>query len=176
MRPHTAVLPRPNSSPQGPTVTTTTATRTNKVSKTLQGEIGHLDASFSLTKGSLRHIPVVMLSKLFFLVFATLSVASAQTPAPAETTPSIAVSAGLAMTPPMGWNTWNKFACNISEQTIRSAADAMVSSGMKDAGYQYLVIDDCWHGVRDVHGDIQPDLQRFPLASRPSPTTFTPKG
>ena len=103
-----------------------------------------------------------MLSKLFFLVFATLSVASAQTPAPAETTPSIAISAGLAMTPPMGWNTWNKFACNISEQTIRSAADAMVSSGMKDAGYQYLVIDDCWHGVRDVHGDIQPDLQRFP--------------
>ena len=73
-----------------------------------------------------------------------------------------AVSAGLAMTPPMGWNTWNKFACNISEQTIRAAADAMVSSGMKDAGYQYLVIDDCWHGTRDAHGDIQPDPQRFP--------------
>lgn len=101
-----------------------------------------------------------MRMKLFFVVLlSTLATASAQTPAVGHETASI--SAGLAMTPPMGWNTWNKFACNISEQTIRSAADAMASSGMKDAGYQYLVIDDCWHGTRDAHGDIQPDPQRF---------------
>ena len=72
------------------------------------------------------------------------------------------MDAGLAMTPPMGWNSWNKFQCNVDEKLIRSTADAMASSGMRDAGYQYLVIDDCWHGQRDAHGDIQADPQRFP--------------
>ena len=48
----------------------------------------------------------------------------------------------LAKTPPMGWNSWNKFACDVSEVLIRETADAMVSSGMKDAGYEYIVIDD----------------------------------
>jgi alpha-galactosidase len=71
-------------------------------------------------------------------------------------------SAGLAMMPPMGWNTWNRFACNIDEHLIRQSADALVASGMRDAGYRYLVIDDCWHGERDAHGDIQPDARRFP--------------
>ncbi len=69
---------------------------------------------------------------------------------------------GLARTPPMGWNSWNKFGCNVDEELIRSAADAMVASGMKDAGYRYVVVDDCWHGGRDAHGDIQPDAKRFP--------------
>ena len=69
---------------------------------------------------------------------------------------------GLALTPPMGWNSWNKFSCNIDEQLIHKMADAMVASGMKDAGYQYIVIDDCWHGVRDADGFIQPDPERFP--------------
>jgi len=69
---------------------------------------------------------------------------------------------GMALTPPMGWNSWNKFACNVDENLIRGVADAMVSSGMKDAGYQYIVIDDCWHGSRDSLGFIHPDLQRFP--------------
>ena len=68
----------------------------------------------------------------------------------------------IALTPPMGWNTWNKFACNVDEKLIRTAADQMVSTGMKDAGYTYIVIDDCWHGARDAHGDIQADPQRFP--------------
>ena len=53
-------------------------------------------------------------------------------------------SAGLALTPPMGWNSWNKFACNVSEDMIKGMADGMVKSGMKDAGYQYVDIDDCW--------------------------------
>lgn len=68
----------------------------------------------------------------------------------------------LAQTPPMGWNSWNKFACNVTEALIRETADALVSSGMKDAGYVYLNIDDCWHGKRDALGFIQPDPERFP--------------
>ena len=56
---------------------------------------------------------------------------------------------GLADTPQMGWNSWNSFACDINEQLIRDTADAMVRLGLKDAGYQYVNIDDCWHGKRD---------------------------
>jgi alpha-galactosidase len=69
---------------------------------------------------------------------------------------------GLAQTPPMGWNSWNKFACDVNEQLIRETADAMVASGLKDAGYQYVNIDDCWQGERDARGFIQPDPKRFP--------------
>jgi alpha-galactosidase len=72
------------------------------------------------------------------------------------------VSAGLAPTPPMGWNTWNKFACNVSDELVRGMADAIVKSGMKDAGYQYVVIDDCWQVSRDAAGNIVADPQRFP--------------
>lgn len=69
---------------------------------------------------------------------------------------------GLAKTPPMGWNSWNKFGCNVSEKLIMETADAMVLSGMKDAGYQYVVIDDCWQIARDSLGFIVADPQRFP--------------
>jgi alpha-galactosidase len=68
----------------------------------------------------------------------------------------------LAQTPPMGWNSWNKFACNVSEDLIKSVADAIVTNGMKDAGYQYVVIDDCWQVSRDENGFIVADAQRFP--------------
>lgn len=68
----------------------------------------------------------------------------------------------LALTPPMGWNSWNKFSCNVDENLIRQTADAMVSSGMKAAGYTYINIDDCWHGERDSLGFIHPDARRFP--------------
>jgi alpha-galactosidase len=70
--------------------------------------------------------------------------------------------AGLAGTPPMGWNSWNRFGCNVSERLIRETADAMVANGMRDAGYTYVNIDDCWHGARDSLGFIHPDPQRFP--------------
>jgi len=73
-----------------------------------------------------------------------------------------ALDDGLARTPPMGWNSWNKFGCNVSEDLIKGMADAMVSSGMKDAGYEYVVIDDCWQVSRDKEGDIIADPQRFP--------------
>ena len=74
----------------------------------------------------------------------------------------LAQDAALAPTPPMGWNSWNKFGCNVSEDLIRQTADAMVKSGMKDAGYQYVVIDDCWQVARDKDGNIVADPQRFP--------------
>ena len=69
---------------------------------------------------------------------------------------------GLALTPPMGWNSWNKFACDLNEQTVRDTADAMVATGMRDSGYQYVVIDDCWHGPRDENGFITADAKKFP--------------
>lgn len=68
----------------------------------------------------------------------------------------------LAQTPPMGWNSWNNFGCDVDEQLIRQTADKMVSTGMKEAGYEYVNIDDCWHGERDANGFIQADPERFP--------------
>jgi alpha-galactosidase len=73
---------------------------------------------------------------------------------------------GLALTPPMGWNSWNHFACNVDETVIRATADAMVASGMRDAGYAYVVIDDCWQGPRDARGFITADPRRFPAGMR----------
>jgi alpha-galactosidase len=68
---------------------------------------------------------------------------------------------GLAKTPPMGWNSWNLFAEKIDDKTVRTMADAMVSSGMRDAGYIYVNIDDTWEGVRDAQGNLQAN-QKFP--------------
>ena len=68
---------------------------------------------------------------------------------------------GLARTPPMGWNSWNKFAGKVDDATVRGVANAMVSSGMKDAGYIYLNIDDTWQGARDAQGNITPN-RKFP--------------
>ncbi|MDQ1770660.1 glycoside hydrolase family 27 protein [Labilibaculum sp. A4] len=68
----------------------------------------------------------------------------------------------LALTPPMGWNSWNKFGCNVSESLIMEMADAMAECGMRNAGYEYLVIDDCWQVGRDSLGNIIADPERFP--------------
>jgi alpha-galactosidase len=68
----------------------------------------------------------------------------------------------LAKTPPMGWNSWNKFGCNVSEKLLIGMTDAMVSSGMMDAGYKYIVIDDCWQVDREPNGEIVVDRDRFP--------------
>src|SRR5450432_335368 len=70
---------------------------------------------------------------------------------------------GLAATPPMGWNSWNTFQTKISEKLVMETADVMVASGMKDAGYVYLVLDDGWMAMeRDSAGDLVPDPQKFP--------------
>jgi alpha-galactosidase len=73
---------------------------------------------------------------------------------------------GLAATPPMGWNSWNRFGCNVDERLIRETADAMVATGMRDAGYVFVTIDDCWHGTRDADGFIRPDPERFPAGMK----------
>lgn len=73
----------------------------------------------------------------------------------------------LARTPPMGWNSWNKFGCNVSETLIKEMADAIVFSGMKDAGYEYVVIDDCWQTGRDEKGNIIVDKEHFPNGMKP---------
>jgi alpha-galactosidase len=75
--------------------------------------------------------------------------------------PRAAEAPGLAPTPPMGWNSWNHFAGKIDDATVRAQADAMVSSGMRDAGYQYINIDDTWEGERDGQGIIQTN-NKFP--------------
>jgi alpha-galactosidase len=62
----------------------------------------------------------------------------------------------FAASPPMGWNSWNRYACDVSDALIRKQADAMVNSGLKAAGYQYVNVDDCWEGQRDTNGYIQP--------------------
>jgi len=72
------------------------------------------------------------------------------------------VQVEVAETPPMGWMTWNMFGGNISDQLIREIADAMVSTGMKDVGYEYIIIDDLWQGERDESGILQPDPAKFP--------------
>jgi alpha-galactosidase len=77
--------------------------------------------------------------------------------------PESAKPKGLAMTPQMGWNSWNKFASKVNEQVIRETADAMATNGMKAAGYEYVNIDDTWEArERDALGNIQADPVKFP--------------
>ncbi|WP_440102376.1 glycoside hydrolase family 27 protein [Streptosporangium sp. H16] len=74
-----------------------------------------------------------------------------------------ALENGVGRTPPMGWNTWNTFGCNINETLIKQTADALVNNGMRDLGYQYVVVDDCWFDPnRDSAGNLQANLSRFP--------------
>jgi alpha-galactosidase len=96
------------------------------------------------------------------VVFLTTLVLLTWTGAEAQASSQNESSSQLAQTPPTGWNSWNKFACNVSEQLIRETADAMVSTGMKAAGYQYVNIDDCWQVSRDAQGTIVADSKRFP--------------
>jgi alpha-galactosidase len=77
------------------------------------------------------------------------------------TLPAIAQKDGLATRPPMGWNSWNHFHRQVDDGIIRAQAEAMVSSGMRDAGYLYVNIDDTWEGERDANGNIQPN-SKFP--------------
>jgi len=79
-----------------------------------------------------------------------------------EKTIRIVSGKGLALTPPMGWMTWNYFDVNIHENDIREMADALVNSGMAALGYTYIYIDDGWAGGRDKRNNIIPDPQKFP--------------
>jgi alpha-galactosidase len=82
-------------------------------------------------------------------------------PATAHKSATANASAQVALTPPMGWNSWNYFAEKVTDQDIRNAADAMVASGMKDAGYVYINIDDTWEGERDSDGVLHTN-SKFP--------------
>jgi alpha-galactosidase len=73
------------------------------------------------------------------------------------------ITDGLARTPPMGWNSWNRFGPFVSDQLVRETADALVETGMRDAGYRYVVVDDAWEGsLRSDDGHLEPNLWRFP--------------
>lgn len=103
-------------------------------------------------------------SRLLSTVVSTvLAAVFAATVITQSTVPAAAHDNGVARTPPMGWNTWNTFGCNINETLIRQTADAIVSTGMRDRGYQYVVVDDCWFNPnRDTAGNLQGDPTRFP--------------
>lgn len=68
----------------------------------------------------------------------------------------------LAATPPMGWNSWNTFQCNMDEKLVKQIADTLVSSGMQAAGYKYVNIDDCWMDGRDSSGKLRWNTSKFP--------------
>ena len=68
---------------------------------------------------------------------------------------------GLAQTPPMGWNSWNKFGSDVNEKLIKEIADSFVTNGFRNAGYEYIVIDDCWQIARNTKGKIEADSTRF---------------
>jgi len=93
-----------------------------------------------------------ILAPLSFAVLALATVsATAQTPAAPQ----------VALTPPMGWNSWNYFAGKVDDKGIRAAADQLVATGMKDAGYVYVNIDDTWEGQRDANGVLHAN-EKFP--------------
>mmetsp|Transcript_19952 Transcript_19952/g.55463 ORF Transcript_19952/g.55463 Transcript_19952/m.55463 type:complete len:513 (-) Transcript_19952:397-1935(-) len=69
---------------------------------------------------------------------------------------------GLGRTPALGWNSWNTLACSVDEEAVMAAADLMVSLGLKDAGYKYVNVDDCWQGDRLPNGTITADPEKFP--------------
>ena len=100
------------------------------------------------------------------LVMVSLALFVASMCATAFAQPSGGTPSQLAQTPPMGWNSWNKFACNVSEELIRETADAMISSGMHAAGYEYVNIDDCWQVSRDGEGNIVADATKFPAGMK----------
>ncbi|KAI0174110.1 glycoside hydrolase family 27 protein [Pestalotiopsis sp. NC0098] len=73
-----------------------------------------------------------------------------------------AVNNGLARTPQMGWDNWNSFGCDVSEELLQASAKLIVEYGLKDLGYEYVILDDCWSNGRDGNGTLVPDYDKFP--------------
>jgi alpha-galactosidase len=111
----------------------------------------------------------------FSLAVSVMVVATAGEPAwpggapeSASPSPPATDDTTLAATPPMGWNSWNHFGCDINAEIIRETIDAIVESGMADAGYEYVNIDDCWMASeRGPEGRLQPHPERFPNGIEP---------
>src|SRR3954451_5971599 len=94
---------------------------------------------------------------------AALALLAAALTALARPAPARALENGMARTPPMGWNDWNAFGCNVSDPLVRATADIFVSAGLRDAGYTYVNIDDCWMTrSRDAQGNLVADPAKFP--------------
>lgn len=105
------------------------------------------------------------------LILNTLSIAPTKAPKLMAVAAAVALAAsawgqkfeGLALTPPMGWNSWNTFQTNIDEQLVKDVAQAMIDSGMRDAGYVHINLDDGWMlRERDPEGNLVPDPAKFP--------------
>ncbi|MEJ1229525.1 MAG: glycoside hydrolase family 27 protein [Galbitalea sp.] len=95
-------------------------------------------------------------------IVAMRSPTSTATPIPTPTA-TMPPRQDMAPTPPMGWNSWNQVGCtDLTAQVVYNAVDAIVASGLKAAGYQYVVVDDCWQAGRDANGNLIPDPTRFP--------------
>jgi alpha-galactosidase len=75
---------------------------------------------------------------------------------------ALSLNNNVGKTPPLGWNSWNFFGCDVDEEVIKTAAEQLVSTGLKDLGYTYVNIDDCWQGERLPNGTITSDATRFP--------------
>jgi hypothetical protein len=101
-----------------------------------------------MMKPRFKRLLALVICTTFVLVFA-----------PGET---LALDNGLALTPPMGWNSWNTFGLKINEDLVKGVADVMVAKGFKDAGYQYILIDDGWQVKRDGQGNILANRDKFP--------------
>ena len=104
-----------------------------------------------------------LLTGLFSVLTSTIVLAQNEAPVKVEKKATVQKVTNLAPTPPMGWNSWNTFQTKISEQLVRDMADTYVASGMRDAGYKYLVLDDGWMSMeRDKNGSLVADPQKFP--------------
>ncbi len=110
----------------------------------------------SLAKGSAARAVRLWLAAALLAAVAPLA---ALLPAPS----ALALGNGLALTPPMGWNDWNAYGCNVSEQLVEQTALAMHDDGLQAAGYQYVNIDDCWMSAsRDTSGNLVANPAKFP--------------
>jgi alpha-galactosidase len=114
-----------------------------------------------------RHRLVAALAAAACAAAVALTTAGAVPSASAETSHRAQATAAavdtLASTPPMGWNDWNRFGCDINEKIVRQTADAIVSSGLADDGYRYVNVDDCWEASsRDANGNLRNDPEKFP--------------
>ncbi len=111
----------------------------------------------------LRSIASICLGSAFLLALFIYLAPSSQAFASSPTSGSAAGSTRLAATPPMGFNTWNAFGCHINESTVRQIADKMVATGLRDAGYKYINVDDCWGAPnRNSSGKLVANHARFP--------------
>lgn len=123
------------------------------------------------------HVRKVLSCLAAVALWASGPAAAAVIGAVAVAPPAAALDDGQALTPPMGFNDWNSFGCNVSEQLIRQTADLFVSNGLKDAGYNYVNVDDCWMTrSRNAQGRLVADPSKFPSGMKATADYVHSKG